>query len=70
LCRRLRIADEWILRNLERPAGGIRHGQVVPVSDADRCLAFQSARTLIQRFIALVYLAAGELPASEYPELN
>src|SRR5262249_51689904 len=53
LCRRLRIDDNWILQNLERPAGEIRHGKLIAVSNEDRVQAFRSARAVIERFVLL-----------------
>lgn len=66
----LNIEDEWITKNLEIPAGEVRHGKVKPVSERERQEALESARIVLQRFIRFVHTEDCRLSEEEFPRLK
>lgn len=70
LCAALRIDRAWLRATLEIPAGAIRHGQVLPVSDLARERATSAAVAVLVRFITLRRRRLEQLPDAEFPILG
>lgn len=67
MCAALRIDNNWIRRELEIPAGEIRHGKLVTMTGDDRVRALVGARSVLVRFIEFVSLGLDGLPEDGFP---
>lgn len=70
LCKALQIDNDWLTKTLEVPAGEIRHGKVVPVSESDRARSFRAAKEIISRFITLAESKVNQLSVDRFPVLR
>lgn len=66
----LNISNDWLVRNLEKPAGAVRHGALIPISEARRADLLKAAREAIDRFIQLKRRGVQQLPLAEFPLLE
>jgi hypothetical protein len=70
LRRRLRLDEDWLKKNVSKPARPIRHGRPLSVTQLDREIALRCSSLVIERFVALIGQGVDELPADTHPTVN
>ncbi len=68
LCAELNLTNEWIIDQLEKPAGELRHGKAKNITGTERLHALRAARLVISRFIEYVH-QGGHLSKNEFPTM-